>query len=128
MPLLVLGREEGQGVGDLLAAGGLPADEPLVDSGDLHDRAAAGQAVTLLRQHLAEGAFATRDRAFVTAHLAGALAAAGQSDDAEATGRSALQLAAVPGLGQALGELRRPAAALRPYARRPAVTSAFHSD
>ncbi|MFD4916983.1 hypothetical protein ACFWNR_27740 [Streptomyces virginiae] len=79
------------------------------------------QAVTLLRQHLAEGAFATRDRAFFTAHLAGALAAAGQPDDAAATGLSALQLAAVPGFGQALGELRRTAGDLRPYARRPAV-------
>ncbi|MET7534594.1 XRE family transcriptional regulator [Streptomyces goshikiensis] len=80
------------------------------------------QAVTLLRQHLAEqGAFATRDRAFFTAHLAGALAAAGQPDDAAATGLSALQLAAVPGFGQALGELRRTAGELRPYARRPAV-------
>ncbi|MFD7034021.1 hypothetical protein ACFWAR_38940 [Streptomyces sp. NPDC059917] len=80
------------------------------------------QAVTLLRQRLAEqGAFATRDRAFFTAHLAGALAAAGQPDDAAATGLSALQLAAVPGFGQALGELRRTAGDLRPYARRPAV-------
>ncbi|MFE4634825.1 XRE family transcriptional regulator [Streptomyces sp. NPDC056773] len=79
------------------------------------------QAVTLLRQHLAGGAFATRDRAFFTAHLAGALAAAGQPDDAAATGLSALQLAAVPGFGQALGELRRTAGELRPYARRPAV-------
>ncbi|MGW7029156.1 XRE family transcriptional regulator [Streptomyces xanthophaeus] len=79
------------------------------------------QAVTLLRQHLAEGAFATRDRAFFTAHLAGALASAGQPDDAAATGLSALQLAAVPGFGQALGELRRTAGDLGPYARRPAV-------
>ncbi|MFD9411254.1 XRE family transcriptional regulator [Streptomyces sp. NPDC059989] len=80
------------------------------------------QAVTLLRQHLAEqGAFATRDRAFSTAHLAGALAAAGEPDDAAATGLSALQLAAVPGFGQALGELRRTAGDLRPYARQPAV-------
>ncbi|MEV6575653.1 XRE family transcriptional regulator [Streptomyces sp. NPDC051577] len=84
----------------------------------------AGQphhAVTLLRQHLNRGAFATRDRAFFTAHLAGALAAAGQPDDAAATGLSALQLAAVPGFGQALSELRRTAGELRPHARRPAV-------
>ncbi|MFJ6054671.1 hypothetical protein [Streptomyces sp. NPDC092307] len=79
------------------------------------------QAVTLLRRHLNRGAFATRDRAFFTAHLAGALAAAGQPDDAAATGLSALQLAAVPGFGQALGELRRTAGELRPYARRLAV-------
>ncbi|MCY0930980.1 XRE family transcriptional regulator [Streptomyces sp. H27-H1] len=84
----------------------------------------AGQphkAVTLLRQHLTRGAFAPRDRAFFTAHLAGALAAAGQPDDAATTGLSALHLAAVPGFGQALGELRRTVAELRPHARRPAV-------
>lgn len=43
LPLLVLGGEDGERVLDLLAAGGLPADEPLVDPGDLHDRAAAGR-------------------------------------------------------------------------------------
>ncbi len=41
--LLVLGREEWQRVLDLLAAGRLPADEPLVDPDDLHDRAAVGR-------------------------------------------------------------------------------------
>ncbi|UQI49802.1 XRE family transcriptional regulator (plasmid) [Streptomyces sp. HU2014] len=84
----------------------------------------AGQperAVVLLRQHLSGGAFAPRDRAFFTAHLAGALAAAGEPDEAAATGLSALQLAAAPHFGQALGELRRTVAVLRPYARRAAV-------
>lgn len=84
----------------------------------------AGQpsrAVDLLQQHLAHGAFAPRDRAFFTAHLSGALAAAGEPDQAAAIGMSALRLAAAPGFGQALGELRRTAAQLRPHARRPAV-------
>ncbi|WP_052714042.1 hypothetical protein, partial [Streptomyces katrae] len=84
----------------------------------------AGQpsrAVDLLRQHLAKGTFAARDRAFFTAHLSGALAAADEPDHAAATGMAALSLAATPGFGQALGELRRTAADLRPHARRPAV-------
>ncbi|MFE2270736.1 XRE family transcriptional regulator [Streptomyces lavendulae] len=79
------------------------------------------QAVDLLQQHLALGVFAPRDRAFFTAHLSGALAAAGEPDQAAATGLTALRLAAGPGYGQALGELRRTAAQLRPHARRPAV-------
>ncbi|MCX5128280.1 XRE family transcriptional regulator [Streptomyces sp. NBC_00347] len=79
------------------------------------------QAVDLLQQHLAHGVFAPRDRAFFTAHLSGALAAAGEPDQAAATGLTALRLAATPGFGQALGELRRTAAQLRPHARRPAV-------
>ncbi|MDK9498565.1 XRE family transcriptional regulator [Streptomyces katrae] len=84
----------------------------------------AGQparAADLLRQHLAHGTFAPRDRAFFTAHLSGALAAAGEPDQAAATGMSALSLAAAPGFGQALGELRRTASELRAHARRPAV-------
>ncbi|MFB7176864.1 XRE family transcriptional regulator [Streptomyces sp. NPDC056257] len=84
----------------------------------------AGQptrAVALLQQHLAHGSFALRDRAFFTAHLSGALAAAGDPDHAAATGLASLRLAAGPGYGQALGELRRTAAQLRPHACRPAV-------
>ncbi|MGA5134855.1 XRE family transcriptional regulator [Streptomyces olivoreticuli] len=84
----------------------------------------AGQperAVTLLRQHLGRGDFAPRDRAFFTAHLAGALAAAGKPDEAAATGLAALQLAATPHFGQALGELRRTITVLRPYARHAPV-------
>ncbi|MER6257674.1 XRE family transcriptional regulator [Streptomyces sp. NPDC001584] len=84
----------------------------------------AGQparAVALLQEHLAHGVFAPRDRAFFTAHLSGALAASGEPDHAAATGLAALRLAAGPGYGQAIGELRRTAAQLRPHARRPAV-------
>ncbi|MFE9933561.1 XRE family transcriptional regulator [Streptomyces sp. NPDC005533] len=84
----------------------------------------AGQptrAVALLQEHLARGVFAPRDRAFFTAHLSGALAAAGDPDHAAATGLTSLRLAAGPGYGQALCELRRTAAQLRPHARRPAV-------
>ncbi|MEU1375962.1 XRE family transcriptional regulator [Streptomyces triculaminicus] len=84
----------------------------------------AGQperAVVLLRAHLARGDFAPRDRAFFTAHLAGALAAAGEPDEAATTGLAALGLAATPHFGQALGELRRTVTALRPYARRAPV-------
>ncbi|MER7001282.1 hypothetical protein [Streptomyces sp. NPDC000410] len=66
-------------------------------------------------------------RAFFTAHLAGALAAAGQPDNAATTALSALQLAANPGFGQALGELRRTAFELRPYARRSAVRELRHA-
>ncbi|MEU7729650.1 hypothetical protein AB0B78_31105 [Streptomyces sp. NPDC040724] len=43
------------------------------------------------------------------------------ADHAAATGLASLRLAAGPGYGQALGELRRTAAQLRPHARRPAV-------
>ncbi len=84
----------------------------------------AGQparAAALLQEHLAHGAFAPRDRAFFTAHLSGALAATGEPDHAAATGLASLRLAAGPGYGQALGELRRTAAQLRPHARRPVV-------
>ncbi|MFD9418187.1 XRE family transcriptional regulator [Streptomyces goshikiensis] len=84
----------------------------------------AGQptrAVALLQEHLAHGVFTPRDRAFFTAHLSGALAAAGEPDHAAATGLASLRLAAGPGYGQALVELRRTAAQLRAHARRPAV-------
>lgn len=84
----------------------------------------AGQperAVVLLRAHLTRDDFAPRDRAFFTAHLAGALAAAGEPDEAATTGLTALGLAATPHFGQALGELRRTVTALRPYARRAPV-------
>ncbi|MGW6832301.1 hypothetical protein ACWGCI_02685 [Streptomyces sp. NPDC054949] len=90
----------------------------------------AGQparAVDLLQQHLGQGTFAPRDRAFFTAHLSGALAAAGEPDQAATTGLSALHLAATPGYGQAFGELRRTAAELRPHARRPAVRELRHA-
>ncbi|MFF3675913.1 hypothetical protein ACFYYS_18305 [Streptomyces sp. NPDC002120] len=52
--------------------------------------------VALLQQHLVHGAFAPRDRAFFTAHLSGALAAAGDPDHAAATGLASLRLAAGP--------------------------------
>ncbi|MFJ3914436.1 XRE family transcriptional regulator [Streptomyces vinaceus] len=81
----------------------------------------ASRAVELFQQHLAHGRFAPRDQAFFTAHLSGALAAAGEPDQAATTGLTALRLAAAPGYGQALTELRRTAAQLRPHARRPAV-------
>lgn len=85
----------------------------------------AGQparAVALLQEHLAHGVFAPRDRAFFTAHPSGALAVSGEPDHAAATGLAALRLAAGPGYGQAIGEIRRTAAQLRrPHARRPAV-------
>lgn len=79
------------------------------------------QAVDLLQQHLTRGVFAPRDRAFFSAHLAGALAAAGEPDQAATTGLTALRLAAGPGFGQALAEIRRTLGDLRPHARRPAV-------
>ncbi|MEV7420386.1 XRE family transcriptional regulator [Streptomyces sp. NPDC089919] len=87
----------------------------------------AAKAVDLLQTRLPHARFAPRDQAFFTAHLAGALAAAGEVDQAAATGMTALTLAAGPGFGQALDELRRTAGALRPYARRPAVRELRHA-
>ncbi|MEU2856323.1 XRE family transcriptional regulator [Streptomyces syringium] len=101
---------------------GYNTDRLMAQSAICHREAGQPErAVSLLRQHLSGGAFAPRDRAFFTAHLAGALAAAGEPDEAAATGLSALQLAAAPHFGQALGELRRTVTVLRPYARRAAV-------
>ncbi|MGK5639051.1 helix-turn-helix domain-containing protein [Streptomyces sp. URMC 126] len=79
------------------------------------------RAVGLLREPVTTGVFGPRDRAFFTAHLAGALAAAGEPDEAAMTGLSVLRLAAGPRFGQALRELRRTVGLLRPYGRRPAV-------
>ncbi|MEU5430917.1 XRE family transcriptional regulator [Streptomyces olivoreticuli] len=101
---------------------GYTAERLMVQSAICHrEGGRPQQAVVLLRQHLAHGAFAPRDRAFFTAHLVGALAAVGDVDDAATTGLEVLRLAAVPHFGQALGELRRTVATLRPHARRPAV-------
>lgn len=61
-------------------------------------------AVELLQQHLANGTFAPRDRGFFTTHLAGSLAAAGEPDQAAATGLSARR-PAVRELRQALTRL-----------------------
>lgn len=101
---------------------GYDADRLMAQSAICHREAGQPErAVALLRQHLSHEAFAPRDRAFFTAHLAGALAAAREPDEAGRVGLAALQLAAVPHFGQALGELRRTVAALRPYARRSPV-------
>jgi hypothetical protein len=84
----------------------------------------AGQperAVEIFQQHLASGAFAPRDRAFFTAHLSGALAAAGEPDEAATAALQALTLAATARFGQALTELQRTAALLQPHGDRPAV-------
>ncbi|WP_312018640.1 XRE family transcriptional regulator [Streptomyces sp. I05A-00742] len=102
--------------------GGYDLDRLLAQSAVCHREAGRPErAVVLLREHVATGEFAPRDRAFFTAHLTGALAAAGEPDEAAATGLSVLRLAAVPRFGQALRELRRAVGALRPYGRRPAV-------
>ncbi|MFI0740173.1 XRE family transcriptional regulator [Streptomyces sp. NPDC021100] len=102
--------------------GGYDLDRLMAQSAVCHREAGRPErAVVLLREHLATGAFALRDRAFFTAHLAGALAAAGHPDEAAATGLSVLRLAAAPRFGQALRELRRSVGLLRPHGRRPAV-------
>ncbi|MDH6128835.1 XRE family transcriptional regulator [Kitasatospora sp. GP82] len=84
----------------------------------------AGQperAAHLFQHHLATGTFAPRDRAFFTAHLAGALAAAGEPDEAAAAALLALGLASAARFGQALSELHRTAAQLQPHRNRAAV-------
>ncbi|MEU5125352.1 helix-turn-helix domain-containing protein [Streptomyces mobaraensis] len=102
--------------------GGYDLDRLMAQSAVCHREAGRPErAATLLREHLATGAFAPRDRAFFTAHLAGALAAAGHPDEAAMTGLSVLRLAAAPRFGQALRELRRSAGLLRPYGRRSTV-------
>ncbi|MET8626780.1 XRE family transcriptional regulator [Kitasatospora sp. NPDC004669] len=79
------------------------------------------RAVALFRQHLSDGTFAPRDRAFFTAQLAGTLADAGEPDEAATVALQALGLAADARFGQALAELSRTADTLRHWARRPAV-------
>ncbi|WP_223770777.1 hypothetical protein [Streptomyces huiliensis] len=102
--------------------GGYDVDRLTAQSAVCHREAGRPeQAAALLRERLVTGTFAPRDRAFFTAHLAGALAADGHPDEAAATGLSVLRLAATPRFGQALRELRRAVGLLRPYGRRPAV-------
>jgi len=79
------------------------------------------RAADLFQQHLATGTFAPRDRAFFTAHLAGALATVGEPDAAAAAALAALKLAATARFGQALAELHRTAAQLHAHRSRPAV-------
>ncbi|SEG61945.1 hypothetical protein SAMN05444920_103512 [Nonomuraea solani] len=79
------------------------------------------RAVSLFQEHLASGNFADRDRAFFTAHLAGALAAAGEPDEAATAALQVLDLAAVANFGQALAELRRATVHLQPHINRPTV-------
>ncbi|MBH1937846.1 XRE family transcriptional regulator [Streptomyces sp. AV19] len=101
---------------------GYTRERLMVQSAICHREAGRpGRAADLLRRHLSEATFAPRDRAFFTAHLAGALAAVGEVDEAAATGMDVLRLAAGPRFGQALGELRRTVTVLRPHARRTAV-------
>lgn len=85
------------------------------------------RSVELFRRHLATGQFAPRDRSFFTAAMSGALAAAGEPDEAAHAGLAALSIAANAGFGQALAELRRTAAALLPHAGRPAVLLLRHA-
>lgn len=90
----------------------------------------AGQperAVTLFKQHLTKEVFAPRDRAFFTAQLSGALAAAGEPDEAATAAVNSLSLAATARFGQALAELQRTDAALHPHRERPAVRD-FHDQ
>ncbi|MGW0664584.1 XRE family transcriptional regulator [Streptodolium elevatio] len=80
------------------------------------------RAVAVFRHHLVTwDAFAPRDRAFFTAHLAGALADAGEPDAAAETALHALDIAAACRFGQALTELHRTAARLSTHQERPAV-------
>ena len=84
----------------------------------------AGQperAVALFQQYLDTGSFDPRDRAFFTAHLSGALADAGEPDEAAAMALRALDLAARARFGQAITELLRTAAQLQRHRTRPAV-------
>ncbi|MFE9374709.1 multiprotein-bridging factor 1 family protein [Streptomyces sp. NPDC006711] len=84
----------------------------------------AGQserAVSIFGEQLTARVFAPRDRAFFTAHYSGALAAAGEPDEAATAALQALALAAGARFGQALAELRRTGDDLAPHARRPAV-------
>ncbi|MER6396648.1 XRE family transcriptional regulator [Kitasatospora sp. NPDC001603] len=80
-----------------------------------------GRAAGLFQRHLATDTFAPRDRAFFTAHLAGALAAVGEPDEAAAAALLALNLAASARFGQALAELHRTASQLKSHHNRPAV-------
>ncbi|MGA4558825.1 XRE family transcriptional regulator [Uniformispora flossi] len=101
---------------------GFTADRLMVQTAICYREAGHPErAVPVFQRHLADGAFAPRDRAFFTAHLAGALAAAREPDAAADAAMSALGIAAPARFGQALAELRRTAAHLGLYADRPAV-------
>ncbi|NEA59550.1 XRE family transcriptional regulator [Streptomyces sp. SID13666] len=94
----------------------------MVQSAICHREAGESErAVDLFQQYLPAAPFAPRDRAFFTAHWAGALAAAGEADEAASTAILSLDIAAPARFGQAIEELRRTSKALAPHARRPAV-------
>jgi transcriptional regulator with XRE-family HTH domain len=79
------------------------------------------RAVAVFQLHLANAAFAPRDRAFFIAQLSSALALAGEADEAATAALQALDLAQPTHFGQALAELQRTARLLHLHAERPAV-------
>ncbi|MFE0462289.1 XRE family transcriptional regulator [Kitasatospora sp. NPDC058965] len=101
---------------------GYTLERLMVQSALCHREAGqAARAVDLFGSYLATGTFAPRDRAFFTAAMSGALAAAGEPDEAARAGMAALSIAAEAGFGRALAELHRTVTALASHARRPAV-------
>ena len=79
------------------------------------------EAVMALQDYVTPEAFAPRDYAHYSAFLAGALAEAGEPDEAATVALSVLDVASAARSGQAIGELYRSAQALFPYRERPAV-------
>ncbi|MFI6056268.1 helix-turn-helix domain-containing protein [Streptomyces violascens] len=87
----------------------------------LREAGRPAQAVTVFKSYLSPKAFAPRDYAHYSAFLAGALAEAGEPDEAATVALSVLEVASTARSGQAIGELHRSAQALFPYRERPAV-------
>ncbi|MFE4392747.1 MULTISPECIES: helix-turn-helix domain-containing protein [Streptomycetaceae] len=83
------------------------------------------KAVAVFRAHLSGSVLGPRDHAHYSAFLAGALAEAGEPDEAADAALRALAVAAPPRYGQVITELHRTAEILFPHRDRPAVRE-FH--
>ncbi|MDH6135689.1 hypothetical protein P3T37_005106 [Kitasatospora sp. MAA4] len=79
------------------------------------------KAVTVFQTYITTTAFGARDHAHYSAFLAGALAEAGEPDEAAAVALGALDVAGPPRYGQAITELHRTAQILFPHRERHAV-------
>ncbi|MEV7781754.1 XRE family transcriptional regulator [Kitasatospora sp. NPDC088351] len=79
------------------------------------------EAVSVFQTHLIPDAFLPRDHAHYSAYLSGALAEAGEPDEAASVALRALEVAVPARYGQAITELHHTARILFPHRRRPAV-------
>ncbi|QMU73310.1 XRE family transcriptional regulator [Streptacidiphilus sp. P02-A3a] len=87
----------------------------------LREAGRPAEAAAVFKSYVTREAFMPRDYAHYRAFLAGALAEAGEPDEAAVVALGVVEIASAARSGQALGELNRSARALFPYRERPAV-------